>query len=111
MESLFNNKKGEKMENFNETKFQKDMFTWDGMYLMYKGEYSNSKYIELPCHPTRLGLPQAEFIARFKYGNYKPWKAWVNFIVKNFTVEEYLKLSTEIHPRGAMEAKGYKGKI
>jgi hypothetical protein len=92
------------------TRFNKEDFTWDGMYLMYTGEHTQSKYYELPCHPTRVGTPRSEFIARFKYGNYKPWKAWVNFIVKNFTVEEYLKLSTDIHPRGAMEAKGYTGK-
>jgi hypothetical protein len=94
----------------NTTRFIKEDFTWDGMYLMYTGEHTQSKYYELPCHPTRVGTPRSEFIARFKYGNYKPWKAWVNFIVKNFTVEEYLKLSTDIHPRGAMEAKGYTGK-
>ena len=62
------------------------------------------------AYPTRVGTPRSEFIARFKYGNYKPWKAWVNFIVKNFTIEEYLHLATTIHPRGAMEAKGYTGK-
>jgi len=32
-----------------------------------------------------------EFIARFKYGR-KPVKTWINFLVKNFTVEEYVGL-------------------
>jgi len=50
-----------------------------------------------------------EFIARFKYGR-KPWKAWVNFLVKNVSVEEYLELAEEIYPRPAMEKLGYKGK-
>ena len=94
----------------NTTRFIKEDFTWDGMYLMYTGEHTQSKYYELPCHPTRVGTPRSEFIARFKYGNYKPWKAWVNFIVKNFTVEEYLSLSTETSPREAMKSKNYKGK-
>ena len=106
------------------TRFNKEDFTWDGMYLMYKGEHTQSKYYELPCHPTRVGTPKSEFIARFKYGNYKPWKAWVNFLVKNASVEEYMRLSshdtqymskygyeTSGSPAHAMETLGYKGKI
>ena len=93
----------------NQTQFVKENFNWDGMYLMYTGEHSESKYYEMPCHPSRVGTPKAEFIVRFKYG-YKPWKAWVNFIVKNFTVKEYLSLSEETSPRAAMESKGYTGK-
>jgi hypothetical protein len=50
------------------------------------------------------------FIARFKYGSYKPWKAWINFLTKNSTVEQYLALLDEIHPVGAMQALGYRGK-
>jgi hypothetical protein len=61
------------------------------------------------CHPSWHGLPKPEFIARFKYG-YKPWKAWVNFLVKNVTIEEYLELSETEHPVGAMRALGYGGK-
>ena len=105
-----------------QTKFNKEDFTWDGMYLMYTGEHSQSKYYELPCHPTRVGTPRSEFIARFKYG-YKPWKAWVNFLVKNATVEQYLNLADHNNkymskygyetcgsPVHAMESLGYKGK-
>jgi hypothetical protein len=97
------------------TRFNKEDFTWDGMYLMYTGEHTQSKYYELPCHPTRVGTPRSEFIARFKYGNYKPWKAWVNFIVKNFTVEEYLNfqqtftLEVRWKPKDTQENKVRKG--
>jgi hypothetical protein len=63
------------------------------------------------------------FVARFKYG-YKPWKAWVNFLVKNATVEKYMELAdhgtkyfnerygyeTCGSPVAAMEQLGYKGK-
>ena len=96
-----------------QTKFNKEDFTWDGMYLMYTGEHSQSKYYELPCHPTRVGTPRSEFIARFKYG-YKPWKAWVNFLVKHATVEQYMELSTEPKygsPVKAMVELGYNGKV
>jgi hypothetical protein len=99
------------MENVIEkTRFEKELFNWDGMYLTYHGEHTGSKYYTEPCHPTRLGTPKHEFIARFKYGNYKPWKAWVNFLVKNATVEEYLRLEEETSPVGAMKALGYQGK-
>ena len=101
------------MENvIEETRFEKEEFTWDGMYLMYRGRHAGSVNVDVAhpnCHPSWVGKPKPEFIARFKYG-YKPWKAWVNFLVKNATVEEYLKLEEEIHPAGAMKALGYKGK-
>ena len=57
--------------------------------LMYRGKHTESVNMEVArpnCHPSWHGLPKPEFIARFKYG-YKPWKAWVNFLVKNVTVE------------------------
>jgi|TARA_B110000914_G_C15479182_1_gene454761 hypothetical protein len=112
----------------NDTKFNKADFTWDGMYLMYRGRHSQSVNMEVArpgCHKSWIGLPQPTFIARFKYGNYKPWKAWVNFLVKNASVEEYLKLSdhnNKFHserygyetcgsPVHAMETLGYKGKV
>jgi len=102
------------MENvIEETKFEKEEFTWDGMYLMYRGKHTGSVNMEVVrpnCHPSWVGKPRPEFIARFKYGNYKPWKAWVNFLVKNATVEGYLKLQEETSPVGAMKALGYQGK-
>jgi len=101
------------MENvIQETRFIKDQFTWDGMYLMYRGDFAGAvKMLDAhpKAHPSWEGLNRPAFVARFKYG-YKPWKAWVNFLVKNATVEEYMKLEEEIHPAGAMKALGYKGK-
>lgn len=94
------------------TAFNKEDFTWDGMYLMYRGRHTKSVNMEVArpnCHPSWIGKPKPEFIARFKYG-YKPWKAWVNFLVKNVTVEQYLALAEEIHPAPAMRALGYGGK-
>lgn len=102
------------------TAFIKENFMWDGMYLMYAGEQGEyTKYYGeggAKCHPTRLGTAKEMFIARFKYGNYKPYKAWINFICKNFTVEEmagmYASDDRNINsPVGAMKYKGYKGKI
>jgi len=94
------------------TAFNKDDFHWDGMYLEYRGGHSLSVNMEVArpnCHKSWIGKPKPEFIARFKTG-YKPYKTWINFLVKNFTVEEYIKLVEETSPRRAMESKGYTGK-
>ena len=94
------------------TAFVKEEFTWDGMYLMYRGKHDDSKNMEEVhpnCHPSWVGKPKPEFIARFKYG-YKPYKAWINFLVKNVAVEEYVKLEKESTPVQAMRTLGYKGK-
>jgi hypothetical protein len=94
------------------TAFIKEEFTWDGMYLMYRGRHTKSVNMEVArpdCHPSWIGLPQPTFIARFKYGR-KPWKSWVNFLVKNVSVEEYVELADKIHPKPAMKELGYKGK-
>jgi len=98
------------------TAFIKENFEWDGMYLMYTGEQGKDapRYGQNgeKCHPTRMGTVKAMFIARFKYGNYKPYKAWINFICKNFDVEELANMyETGASPVGAMKFKGYKGKI
>ncbi len=88
------------------TAFNKDDFIWDGMYLMYCGDAGEmTEYYEQPCHPTREGMIKAQFIARFKYGS-KPWKTFVNALVKHFTVEEYLRLSEETSPVQALNSKG-----
>ena len=95
------------------TKFVKEEFTWDGMYLMYKGTHESAKLMEdvhPDCHPSRHGTLKPTFIARFKYGR-KNWKTWVNFLVKNSTVEEYLKLEESTNPVDAMQALGFEGKI
>ena len=69
--------------------FHKDLFTYSGGYLMYGNN-----------------LNDQVFIARFKYGK-KNWRAWANFLVKNFTVAEYLQAADETSPREAIEAKGF----
>ncbi len=97
-----------------QTPFQKDQFRWDGMYLHYEGKHNNSKtFDELypDCHPSNIGRIKPEFIARFKYGR-KPYKTWINFLVKNFTVEEYLEMidhtnPNHVAPLTAMETKGF----
>ena len=93
------------------TTFVKELFEWDGMYLMYKGEHNKSVYyIANPyTHPSRVGTPQSTFIARFKWGS-KPWKSWINFLVKsNVDVERYVELSEQTSPLEAMDILGYKG--
>ena len=69
--------------------FHKELFNWDGMYLTYGNNSSDSV-----------------FIARFKYGK-KPYKKWITFLCKNFTVQEYLNASNETSPLKAIEDKGY----
>lgn len=69
--------------------FHKDLFNYHGGFLMYGNN-----------------LNDQVFIARFKYGK-KNWRAWANFLCKNFTVEEYLEASNETNPREAIEAKGF----
>ena len=53
-----------------ETFFNFDDFSWDGMYLMYEGRYSDSKNFEDvydDCHASRIGMNVPVFIARFKH--------------------------------------------
>ena len=97
------------------TPFNKNHFKWDGMYLMYTGKHNLSRNYEEDypiekLHPSRIGQPQETFIARFKYGS-KPWKSWVNFLCKNFYIEEYLNLAKQTTPRDAIESKGYVDKM
>ena len=68
--------------------FHKELFSYSGGYLMYGNN-----------------LNDQVFIARFKYT--KNWRTWVNFLVKNFTVAEYLQAADETSPREAIEAKGF----
>lgn len=106
------------------TAFIKEKFQWDGMYLMYNGPYEGSKTVDEvypDCHPSKVGLQNPAFIARFKWGS-KPYKSWINFLVKNATVEQYLELANhrnrfysekygyEVHgsPVSAMEMLGFK---
>lgn len=74
------------------TNFVKDNFHFDGMYLNYKidGEWANRK-----------------FVARFKI-DAPEHKVFINFITKNFTVEEYFKaLDAGFTPVAVAEARGY----
>ena len=99
-------------ENIMNTRFEKEMFTWDGMYLMYKGDFAGAQMMMDVCpnaHPSWEGKLKPAFVARFKYG-YKPWKTWVNFLVKNATVEEYMDLAWKTSPLDAMRKLGYGGK-
>ena len=92
------------------TKFEKEMFTWDGMYLMYKGDYAGSVKMETVnpnCHPSWVGKNKPAFVARFKYR--KPYKRWINFLCKHATVEEYMTLAKETSPLDAMRKLGYEG--
>ena len=68
--------------------FHKELFSYSGGYLMY-GNNLNDQVV----------------IARFKYT--KNWRTWVNFLVKNFTVAEYLQAADETSPREAIESKGF----
>tara|TARA_R100000231_G_scaffold73384_1_gene57499 strand:- start:7311 stop:7610 length:300 start_codon:yes stop_codon:yes gene_type:complete len=69
--------------------FHKELFKYHGGYLMYGNN-----------------LNDQVFIARFKYGQ-KNWRAWANFLCKNFTVQEYLDAANETNPRDAIEARGF----
>ena len=91
------------------TQFNKEDFTWDGMYLMYRGRHTKSVNMEVAnpdCHPSWIGEPKPEFIARFKYGT-KPWRSWRNFLCKNCTVEQYVLLRDNTSPLDAMESMGF----
>ena len=68
--------------------FHKDLFKYSGGFLMY-GDNLNDQV----------------FIARFKYT--KNYRAWINFLCKNFTVAEYLQLADKTSPREAIESKGF----
>jgi hypothetical protein len=95
------------------TKFDKEAFQFDGMYLMYKGPFVGQKtYDEVygidKIHPSRIGMPKEAFIARFKYSKKSRGK-FTKFLMKNFTVEEYLDLlDSGMAPITALETKGYK---
>ena len=72
------------------TAFNKDDFIFYGGYLTYHGEYNGQPVYEAGkhTHPTRVGKGKPLVIVRFKYGR-KPWKSWVNWMVKNMTVETF----------------------
>ena len=96
----------------NTTSFIKEEFTWDGIYLMYGGEFPGAPLMNEvypDCHPSKIGKVKPFTIARFK-SRAKPWKAWVAAIVDNYTVEEYLAESKLTSPLEAMYRIGYCGR-
>ena len=73
------------------------MFTWDGMYLMYKGDFDGAQMMMDVCpdaHPSWEGKLKPAFVARFKYR--KPYKTWMKFLIKHATVEEYMTLQKKL---------------
>lgn len=90
------------------TAFNRDDFEYSGGYLMYTGDCGLfTKYYEEPCHPTRLGNPKPEFIARFKYCG-KDKARFLTFLIKNFTVEGYLAArEAGYSPVEILESKGH----
>ena len=94
------------------TNFDINEFTWDGMYLMYRGRHTKSVNMEEArpnCHPSWVGKPQPTFIARFKYGA-KPWKSWARCLVDHYTVELYIAEVAISSPLAAVEKVGYTGR-
>ena len=92
------------------TPFNKEDFTWDGMFLMYRGSFEGAKLmmdVHPDAHPSWEGKLKSQFIARFKYGK-KPYRSWINFLVKHSTVEQYVALAEKTSPREAMETLGWK---
>ena len=67
------------------SKFDKNSFNFDGMYLTYGSD--------------------RKFVARFKRGGMSHFRS---FLIKNFTVEEYFaKCEAKIAPLTILEEKGY----
>tara|TARA_A100001201_G_C3947975_1_gene158709 strand:- start:215 stop:532 length:318 start_codon:yes stop_codon:yes gene_type:complete len=76
------------------TKFNKDDFSYDGMYLNYLGDYEGAEYYgEGPnVHPSRVGTRKPLFIARFKYRGAFTKARVQKKIMELFSVERYAKL-------------------
>ena len=90
------------------TAFNKEDFNWDGMYLTYAADHDAAEYYTAGpnTHPSRVGTIKPAFIARFKYAP-RPQKQWIAFLVKHFTIEEYLALAETESPMDAMRSKGF----
>ena len=69
------------------TRFEKDFFDYDGMYLKY-------------------GAHEKRFVARFKRRSDKT--GFLAFLIKNFTVEEYFaRMDAGETPVSILESRGY----
>ena len=78
------------------TLFVKDQFEYHGGYLNYR------------IDPTSWSFIDQRFIARCKYASTSSRGSWVTFLIKNFTVEEYLdRLAAGESTLSVMESKGY----
>ena len=64
------------------TQFNKELFKFDGLFLMYDGA----------------------FVARFKRGGMASFK---NFLIKNFSVEEYFQMCENMSPVEILATKGF----
>ena len=93
------------------TQFDKEKFHYHGGYLMYHGTYEGQPtyeevYGRKGIHPSRYGMPVELFIARFKYVFFQG--AFKNFLVKNFTVEEFAEgYKAGKSPLSMLEEKGF----
>ena len=67
------------------TKFNKDDFSYDGMYLNYLGDYEGAEY-------SRAGTRKPLFISRFKYRGAFTKARVQKKIMELFSVERYAKL-------------------
>lgn len=96
------------------TQFNKKDFTWDGMYLMYKGAFDGAKMmmdVNPKAHPSWKGKLKPAFVARFKY-NKSDRASFTKFLIANFTCEEYFghMEKTNMGPEEILETKGYVSK-
>lgn len=77
------------------TKFDKAMFQYNGGFLMYHGAFKGQKtYDEVygadKVHPSRIGMPKEQFVARFKYKGPFTKAVFMKELIKNHTVEGYV---------------------
>lgn len=73
------------------TKFKKELFTFDGLFLMYRSQADSIAN---------------NFVARFKH--VKDQNSVKKFLIENFTVEEYFdRLNKNEAPLQILRSKGY----
>lgn len=96
------------------TQFNKSDFEYHGGYLMYRGDYEGRPVYpnKEGVHPSNVGRGIDLFIARFKYSG-SPIKmgAFKKFLIKNFTVEEYVEMRSgddfDSSPLRVLQRKGF----
>lgn len=72
------------------TKFDKTQFNYFGGYLTYLGSFDGQKtYGGENVHPTRIGTPIPQFVARFKYKGPFTKAVFLKELIKNHTAETY----------------------